>query len=182
MIDLVRDSFAGQIVRRCGGKRLLPYPDERPDYVIPLRYLGKTLDADNQAEKTGPHTTFPRRQSTEATIADVDLCHRPSQITPTPEEGDQRVERRVSLAEKKHILVDFEEGEGLNPMLWSFRKRCFVAFLVSFMTFSVYLGSAIYVPAIPSLQERFQIGPVHATLGLSLFIIGYGLANSLADL
>ena len=43
------------------------------------------------------------------------------------------------------------------------------------MTFAVYLGSAIYSPAIPSAAEHFHVSNVTATLGLSVFVAGYGL-------
>ena len=49
MKDLVRDSFIGQLVNRASGGRLLPYPDQRSDYVIPERYLAKA--------KSDPHVS-----------------------------------------------------------------------------------------------------------------------------
>ena len=38
-LDIVRDSTLGQIVNRLSGGSLLPYPDQRADYVVPRRYL-----------------------------------------------------------------------------------------------------------------------------------------------
>lgn len=39
MLDIVRDSTIGQILNRVSHGRILPYADQRPDYVIPARYL-----------------------------------------------------------------------------------------------------------------------------------------------
>lgn len=39
----------------------------------------------------------------------------------------------------------------------------------------MYIGSAIYTPGIPTLTEEFGISVVVATLGLTLFVAGYGL-------
>ncbi|KAJ6499548.1 major facilitator superfamily domain-containing protein [Mycena vitilis] len=88
--DLLRDSTIGQIVNYLSSGRLLPYPEQRPDYVVP-----------------------------------------------------------------KHFLKN-----------WSFRKRAFVAFEISFLTFSIYIGSAIYTSS-TSLTT--------ATLGLTLYILAYGI-------
>jgi DHA1 family multidrug resistance protein-like MFS transporter len=38
MIDLIRDSTVGQIINTLSAGRLLPYADQRPDYVVPARY------------------------------------------------------------------------------------------------------------------------------------------------
>ncbi|KAH8917019.1 MFS general substrate transporter, partial [Atractiella rhizophila] len=39
----------------------------------------------------------------------------------------------------------------------------------------VYIGSAIYSPSIPGVMERFHVSYVRGVLGLSLFVIGYGI-------
>jgi hypothetical protein len=33
-----RDTFAGQFVRICGGRHLLPYPEERADFEVPAKF------------------------------------------------------------------------------------------------------------------------------------------------
>jgi DHA1 family multidrug resistance protein-like MFS transporter len=43
------------------------------------------------------------------------------------------------------------------------------------LTFSVYIGSAIYSAGITGVMERFSVSQVAATLGLTLFVAGYGL-------
>jgi MFS transporter, DHA1 family, multidrug resistance protein len=51
-------------------------------------------------------------------------------------------------------------------------KRSFTTFCISFLTFSVYIGSAIYTPAIPGLMEEYNISLTKATLGLTLYVLG----------
>lgn len=58
---------------------------------------------------------------------------------------------------------------------WSFAKRCFVTFDICFLTFSIYIGSAIYSPGTALIAQQFGISDVAATLGLSLFVLGYGI-------
>lgn len=43
------------------------------------------------------------------------------------------------------------------------------------MTFSIYIGSAIYTPSIMGVMAEFGVSQVAATLGLTLFVAGYGL-------
>ena len=38
MLDLIRDSTVGQLVNKLSRGRLLPYADQRADYVVPERY------------------------------------------------------------------------------------------------------------------------------------------------
>ena len=43
------------------------------------------------------------------------------------------------------------------------------------ITTSVYMGSSIYSPAITEAMEYFGLGQITVTLGLSLFVVGYGV-------
>jgi DHA1 family multidrug resistance protein-like MFS transporter len=42
----------------------------------------------------------------------------------------------------------------------------------SLYTFSVYVGSAIYVPSEPGVMEEFGVGQTVASLGLALYVLG----------
>ena len=55
---------------------------------------------------------------------------------------------------------------------WSLGKRSFVTFSISLLTFSVYIGSAIYTPAIPGLMNAFGVSLTKGTLGLTLYVLG----------
>lgn len=44
-----------------------------------------------------------------------------------------------------------------------------------FLTFSIYIGSAIYTPGLMGVMQQFGVSQVAATLGLTLFVAGYGL-------
>jgi DHA1 family multidrug resistance protein-like MFS transporter len=62
-----------------------------------------------------------------------------------------------------------------NPLNWSTPKKFIVTFLICQLTFSVYIGSAIYSAGTLGVMERFGVSQVAATLGLTLFVAGYGL-------
>ncbi|KAG8164622.1 hypothetical protein KVR01_004897 [Diaporthe batatas] len=62
-----------------------------------------------------------------------------------------------------------------NPQNWSNAKKFFVTFEICFLTFSVYIGSAIYSASIQDVMTVFGVSQVAATLGLTLFVAGYAV-------
>lgn len=61
------------------------------------------------------------------------------------------------------------------PLNWSTFKKVFVTFEICFLTFAVYIGSAIYSAGLLDVTMVFGVSQVKATLGLTLFVAGYGL-------
>lgn len=53
----------------------------------------------------------------------------------------------------------------------------FVSSLIWLLTFSIYIGSAIYTPGIPGVAVQFGVSREVAILGLTLFVLGYGLGE-----
>lgn len=68
-----------------------------------------------------------------------------------------------------------EANATKNPQNWPMWKKLFVTFEICLLTFSVYIGSAIFTPGIPTVIQDFGVSQVAATLGLTLFVGGYGL-------
>jgi DHA1 family multidrug resistance protein-like MFS transporter len=62
-----------------------------------------------------------------------------------------------------------------NPQNWSRAKKYFVTFQICLMTTGIYIGSAIYTPGVEDVMRVFGVSQVVATLGLCLFVAGYGL-------
>ncbi|KAJ7833122.1 putative caffeine resistance protein [Mycena olivaceomarginata] len=146
--DLIRDSTIGQIVNYVSGGRLLPYPEQRPGYVVPKHFLL-------------PSSERKQRESTITTLA-ADI------------ESQKQIDDATTVPDP--YLVDWDgDSDPENPRNWSFRKRAFVAFEISFLTFSIYIGSAIYTSSIPGLMAEFNVSLVTATLGLTLYVLAYGI-------
>ena len=61
------------------------------------------------------------------------------------------------------------------PLNWSTFKKGFVTFEICLLTFSVYIGSAIYTAGTETVVKDFGVSQTKATLGLTLFVAGYGL-------
>jgi DHA1 family multidrug resistance protein-like MFS transporter len=74
------------------------------------------------------------------------------------------------------ILVDwYATDDAENPQNFSFWKKANVLILILLYTMGVYMGSAIYSPSIPGVMERFGVEIGAASLGLSMYVLAYGI-------
>ncbi|KAI7213641.1 MFS general substrate transporter [Hortaea werneckii] len=74
------------------------------------------------------------------------------------------------------ILVDwYTTTDPANPQNWSLTKKSLVSLQICLYTLAVYMGSAIYTPAIGGVMAEFGVGPETALLGLSLYVLAYGI-------
>jgi DHA1 family multidrug resistance protein-like MFS transporter len=81
----------------------------------------------------------------------------------TPEPGDQ-------------FIVEFSGDDDPDmPRNWSRLSKTFVMLDVMFLNFSFYAASAIFTPSIPGIEDQFGATTAEGTLGLSLFVIAYGI-------
>ena len=223
--DLIRDSLVGQIIYICSGRRLLRYPEEQPDFILPEHYLGAT-----QTQRP-PSATESKKQrysvterTVEGTVAGSEEQEPPEEsafaqeyfhssshhqpATPLSPHNSSAIHdvEKAELAARTHAE---SVGEASNATVivhwygpddpecpknvclaapcslacrtdslslqWSLFKRGLVTFDVCLITFAVYIGSAIFAPGIPDLAEKFGISEVAASLGLTMFIVGYGV-------
>lgn len=81
----------------------------------------------------------------------------------TPESGQQ-------------FIVEFSGDDDPDmPRNWSRLSKTFVMLDVMFLNFSFYAASAIFTPSIPGIEDQFGATTAEGTLGLSLFVIAYGI-------
>ncbi|RMZ87764.1 hypothetical protein DV736_g5006, partial [Chaetothyriales sp. CBS 134916] len=77
-------------------------------------------------------------------------------------------------------LVDwYTTDDPANPQNWSSLKKAWVSFIIFMYTFAVYAGSSIYTSSEPQIMERFHVGQSKASLGLSMYVLGYGFGPML---
>lgn len=62
-----------------------------------------------------------------------------------------------------------------NPRNWTVAKKAFVTFNICLLTFSIYIGSAIYTSGLRDIIQEFAVSQTVATLGLTLYVLGYGM-------
>ncbi|KAJ3538373.1 hypothetical protein NM688_g6530 [Phlebia brevispora] len=185
--DLIRESFVGQLIYNFSGKRYFQYAEERPGFVCPRRF-----DPARRASWTGPDSEaatlsekkpIPEQKQKEGEKDKnrVSVAEREEGATDTQDprsRSSSDPERGIAVSDEKPDpnLVDwYGPDDPEHPMNWSLRKRCFVTFNLCLLTFSIYIGSAIYAPGIEDVAQKFGVSDVAATLGLTMFVVGYGV-------
>lgn len=147
MMDLFRETTFGRLVHLASGGKLFGYDEERDPSLL-KKYQPLVSDSSS-------------------TSLDIE-----AKTGSNPEKpailGDQE-------KGSDHLLVDWAPNDPHNPRNWSKSKKFFVTFQICLLTVSVYIGSAIYTAGLLGVQEQFNISPVKALLGLTLFVLGYAL-------
>ncbi|KAF4998357.1 hypothetical protein FGRMN_3237 [Fusarium graminum] len=74
------------------------------------------------------------------------------------------------------VLVDwYFSDDNENPHNWTNNRRLGVALIICLYTFVVYTSSAIYTSSTEGIMRQFGVSQLKATLGLSLYVLGYGI-------
>lgn len=126
-------------------------------------------------EDTAPYTaTLTRTKSRAETVPnteeryEVDAIH---EIEKT---------KSIPIAPRKTadgaVLVDwYTTDDAENPQNWSNTRRAMISVIICLYTFVVYTSSAIYTTSIEGVMHEFGVNLTEASLGLSLFVLGYGI-------
>ena len=73
-------------------------------------------------------------------------------------------------------IVEFEgPDDPLNPLNWSIRKRVSATVLLSLTTFVVTFASSVFSSALRVVAVEFHVSNEVATLGISLFVVGFAV-------
>jgi DHA1 family multidrug resistance protein-like MFS transporter len=95
------------------------------------------------------------------------------------QEAAERQQSSIIIPQKTAdgiTLIDwYETDDPANPQNWNSYYKAFVTFIIFLYTFGVYCASAIYTPAEPEFMRKFGVGQSKASLGLSMYVLGYGV-------
>lgn len=96
------------------------------------------------------------------------------------EEHDVEKVKSIPVVPKRtrdgSILVDwYFSDDNENPHNWTNNRRLGVAVIICLYTFVVYTSSAIYTSSTEGVMRAFGVSQLKATLGLSLYVLGYGI-------
>ncbi|KAL8738202.1 MAG: hypothetical protein Q9181_000973 [Wetmoreana brouardii] len=171
MADLVRGTAFGHLLRLLTRGKALPYAEERDPSLWKQRFSEEKTTRMARYGYPGqvPHDDplpVPSTADSSRTRAGSDQHLADG---PTGRPIDQEKGR------DPNVVDWFGENDPENPMNWSTFKKVFVTFEICFLTFSVYIGSAIYTAGTESIMHDFGVSQVKATLGLTLFVAGYGI-------
>jgi len=167
--ELIRDSPFGHIVRLVTRNKVFQYPEER-DPEVWKKYVNQEKSghmahhgAPEPPNDNGNDTTHER----DGNVSDA------SSQTQVNEASGARVD--PEKGKDRYVIDWYGDEDPQNPRNWSRAKKFFVTFEICFLTFSVYIGSAIYTPGLMDVMADFGVAQVPATLGLTLYVAGYGL-------
>lgn len=156
MRDIFRDSAVGQWLRLLTGKQLALYPEELPDFKLPSEYSQeRSLESDQTDKNNGPRSVNEMEEG------------RSGEGAPTESSGDE--EKDITL------VTWYSDNDPDNPHNWSFLKKMWIALLLLIYTISVYIGSSVYTASEPDISSMFGVSNEVAALGLSLYVIAYGI-------
>lgn len=197
MADIIRDAAIGQLIRWATNNRYLQYPEEKPDFQLPQAYIDaqKGNGVSGRGASSKSSTNFEDDKT--ATESDEPNDPEPAQlatitshrsgvnnITESALEADERhhLEKMQSIPVTPHqadngaILVDwYYTDDAEDPHNWSNNKRNAIAIIICLYTFIVYTTSAIYTTSTEGIMEEFNVSLLKATVGLSIYVLGYGI-------
>ncbi|CAI6334887.1 unnamed protein product [Periconia digitata] len=153
----------GQLVRIVSCGRTLRYPDE-VDPIIWKRAIAQQFQ--------GPS---PENQQTSQCA--VEGVHNAQEAANKEQKSSESYNEEPGA---DSLLVGwYDAGDLENPQNWPENYKHFITLQLCLLNFGVYIASSIYVPGEPGLIQDFGVSKPVATLGLSLFTIGYGIGPML---
>ncbi|KAM0476134.1 hypothetical protein ACHAPX_006551 [Trichoderma viride] len=171
MADFFRDTTFGQTVRLLSGKRLFLHPEEKPGFVLPPEYqLSLNNEEKLAARGSSPASTLQNGDAdVEAHRSSVDAAgielHKTKSVPIAPVKTSDGT-----------ILVDwYSTDDPANPQNWSTGRRAWVVIVMSLYTMIAYMAGSLYATSEPGVQEQFGVGNQTVLLGLSMFVLAYGV-------
>ncbi|KAL1745321.1 major facilitator superfamily domain-containing protein [Schizophyllum fasciatum] len=178
-MSLIQESTLGHIIYYGFGRRYLQHREDFDSFEVPAHYLSEKAHTDEPEPPrpaVGSHDPHPHRQSAasdEETVIGEPL-HEKGEVR-KPEEGVQPFAPSGGHEHDPNLVTWYGPDDPANPLNWSVAKKSFVTFELCLLTFAVYVGSSIYTPGIQDFTQHFRTNLTVATLGLTLFVFGYGI-------
>lgn len=209
MLDIIREAPIGQAIRFISRNRLLRYPEEEPSFELPAHYAALlnsseesksendgSLRVESRNSNQNENNTSKPELPTDVDPEDLEMLsamRSVASIRTAPFTNERlQAEHVLDIARTKSlpvlpqktsdgiVLVDwYTTDDPANPQNWSSFKKGFVVFILSVYTWTVYCAGPIYATAEDGIVERFGVSPVAASLGLSLYVLAYGIGDLL---
>lgn len=168
MRDIFRDSAIGQLLRFITSRRHASYPEDYPDFQLPV-----SNKQPNPSLGTPTHSIRLDKDKESQT-------QDPSSLDENPENAQHQTPVPNHYPNDGITIVTwYSENDPENPHNWSSTKKLWVSFLILTYTFSVYIGSSLYTASEGDITSIFGVSDTASALGLSLYVIGYGIGPML---
>jgi MFS transporter, DHA1 family, multidrug resistance protein len=164
MWEIIRESAVGKSLRLLGIRGSLCYPEEEPGFTVPPTWSKPQQNKNESSDVPGE------------ALADTSDSAANTGGSGTPNDIEKGDEPHPTPAAQVPILVTwFSESDQANPQNWSSGKKLFISIQLCLYTFTVYLGSSLYVAAETDIERIYHVSPVASSLGLALYVLGYGV-------
>ncbi|KAH9868711.1 hypothetical protein J1614_007783 [Plenodomus biglobosus] len=98
---------------------------------------------------------------------------------PFPEHDSNVNDNATTGAELKQYQTSLVDWSGpddpSNPQNWPMTHKVLMTVLLCTYTFAVYVGSSIYSSSQEAVVELFDVTHVEGSLGMALYVMGYGI-------
>ncbi|KAJ5912308.1 major facilitator superfamily domain-containing protein [Penicillium tannophilum] len=177
MEAVIREAPMGQLVRFLTKNKYLQYPEEKPGFELPEPWIQMMQSL--EASKSNPENPEPqegRHNSGQSdAISHTSTLHEDSEMNAQDLEKVKSTPITPKKTKDGAILVDwYYTDDDENPHNWSNVKRALLTTIICLYTFVVYTTSAIYTASELGIMKEFGVSEIVATLGLSIYVLGYG--------
>ncbi|KAJ5991748.1 hypothetical protein N7451_007472 [Penicillium sp. IBT 35674x] len=177
MEAVIREAPMGQLVRYLTKNKYLQYPEEKPGFELPEPWTEMMQSL--KASKSNPENPEPREERHNSGQSDAtshsSTLHEDSEMNVQDLEKVKSTPITPKKTKDGAILVDwYYTDDNENPHNWSNLKRALLTTIICLYTFVVYTTSAIYTASELGIMKEFGVSEIVATLGLSIYVLGYG--------
>ncbi|KAK4944032.1 hypothetical protein LTR10_016553 [Elasticomyces elasticus] len=163
----LRDTQLGHLMRFLSNNKYLRYPDE-----VDPSLLRKAMARDDTIT---PNIQSDEREKPVDTTDQTTSASSANNLNSGDGDGARTSQGHFVEGGKDVYLVDwYGPDDPENPQNWSSNWKLLVTLQICVLNFAFYIASSIYVPGEPSIMAEFGVSETVATLGLSLFTLGYG--------
>lgn len=148
-----RQTAIGTFFRTLGWRRWVRYPDEIEDFQLPPAYLSPDRQPPLQTNSAPPSDEKINLDSTSDTA--FDSTKRDADIL---------------------IVTWYSDNDPENPQNWSNGRKIYTSILLFVYTVAAYSGASMYSSSEPGIMKTFNVSETVASLGLVLYVLGYGIA------
>ena len=193
----LRDSFVARLVYHLSGHKYFRHPDEKDDYIVPEKYYPGYFEKEKRVSVGSTSVVAGSDDFDRTKVQDDEPIESQEPQAQQEQEQEQEekegggqaprgvldsqssmltTETKANFTNDGYIIVDWEGPDDPdNPCNWPWYEKSFLILEISLLTTSVYMASAVYTPGIEQMQQELGWSTVELSLGVFLFVLGYGI-------
>jgi DHA1 family multidrug resistance protein-like MFS transporter len=182
MRDLIRDSFGGQLIRFLTRNRIGRYIEELESFELPAAYSSERTIVQNDSldPQEVPKNDSSKEDLSQSEDGNLSASEKDIEAHSVGSGNRDEITEENAIEPRRTnngitLVTWYTNDDPENPQNWSTLKKAWVGGVIFFYTFAVYIGSSLYAAGEADIVRTFGVSEVTATLGLALYVVGYGL-------